>query len=301
MSATLRQLEYLLAVVETGSITEAAAHLHISQPTLSQQLKALEKTVGTPLLERTPRGAHLTPAGRAFLPGARHALAGADRATGAARAVAGMVHGQLHLATVLSVAIGVVPSVLAAWHRTHPHVDVVLHEYGDLDSFAASLTGATADVALGPLPDGWDGPHCPLGAEEFVAIVPPGDRLAGRRTVRLTEFADRRWVLYGPSHGLSAVVSQLCAEAAFTPSAAIRSTQTAALPRLVAAGLGVAVVPANILTPDFPGTVLRLNPRYRRPLDVFSRPAPHPLISEFLTIAQHSARLHPEHLAEPLT
>ncbi|MFI1255564.1 LysR family transcriptional regulator [Streptomyces netropsis] len=299
-AATLRQLEYLLAVVETGSITDAAAHLRVSQPTLSQQLKSLERTVGTSLLERTPRGAHLTPAGRAFLPGARHALSGAERATGAARAVAGMVHGELHLAAVLSVALGVLPSVLAAWHRQHPHIDVVLHEYANLDSFARAMTDATADVAIGPLPEGWDGPHHPLGAEEFVALAPPGDPLAKRKTVRLAELADRRWVQYGSSHGLAQSVEQLCAEAGFTPHAAIRSTQTAAVPRLVAAGLGVALVPANILTPDFPGTVLRLTPRRRRPLAVFTRTAPHPLIAEFVTTARHHARLMPEHLAGQL-
>ncbi|MEV0374452.1 LysR family transcriptional regulator [Streptomyces sp. NPDC050636] len=301
MSATtLRQLEYLLAVVETGSITDAAAHLRVSQPTLSQQLKSLERTVGTPLLERTPRGAHLTPAGRAFLPGARQALSGTERATGAARAVAGMVHGELHLAAVLSVALGVVPSVLAAWHRQHPHIDVVLHEYANLDSFARAMSDATADVAIGPLPENWDGLHHPLGAEEFVVLAPPGDPLAKRKTVRLAELADRRWVQYGSSHALAQAVEQLCAEAGFNPHAAIRSTQTASIPRLVAAGLGVGLVPANILTPDFPGTVLRLTPRRRRPLAVFTRAAPHPLISEFVTTAHHHARLMPEHLTGQL-
>ncbi|WP_331723586.1 MULTISPECIES: LysR family transcriptional regulator [unclassified Streptomyces] len=296
-AATLRQLEYLLAVVDHGSVTEAAAHLRVSQPTLSQQLKSLERGVGTLLLERTPRGVHLTPAGRAFLPGARHALAGARRATGAARAVAGMTHGELHLASVLSVTLGVLPSVLAAWHGHHPRVDVVLHEYADLDEFAAAMADATADVAIGPLPEGWTGPHHRLGAEEIVVIVPPGDPLRGRRTVRLSELAGRRWVQYDSAHGLAATVEQLCAQAGFTPSAAIRSRQTAAVPRLVAAGLGVAVVPANILTPDFPGTVLRLTPRQRRPLAAFTRPAPHPLVSEFLTVARDSARLLPDHLA----
>ncbi|WP_282793299.1 LysR family transcriptional regulator [Streptomyces sp. CC224B] len=294
---TLRQLEYLVAVVETGTITDAAARLRVSQPTLSQQLKSLERAVGTPLLERTPRGAHLTPAGRAFLPGARHALTGAERAAGAARAVADMVHGELHLAAVLSVALGVVPGVLAAWHRRHPRVDVVLHEYADLGSFARAVTDATADVALGPLPEGWEGPHHPLGAEEFVALVPPGDPLAGRLTVRLEELADRPWVQYGRHHALAATVEQLCAEAGFTPHAAIRSTQTAAVPRLVAAGLGAGLVPANVLTPDFPGTALRLVPRRRRPLAVFTRPGPHPLIAEFVTTAREHARLTPEHLA----
>ncbi|MFH9069108.1 LysR family transcriptional regulator [Streptomyces alboflavus] len=298
---TLRQLEYLLAVVETGSITDAAALLHVSQPTLSQQLKSLERTVGTPLLERTPRGAHLTPAGRAFLPGARHALSGAERATGAARAVADMVHGELHLAAVLSVALGVVPGVLAVWHRRHPRVDVVLHEYADLASFARALTDATADVAIGPLPDGWDGPHHPLGAEEFVVLVPPGDPLAGRKTVRLEQLAQRPWVQYGRTHALAATVEDLCTDAGFTPHAAIRSTQTAAVPRLVAAGLGVGLVPANVLTPDFPGTALRLTPRRRRALSVFTRPGPHPLIAELVTVAREHARLTPDHLAEQLS
>lgn len=115
--------------------------------------------------------------------------------------------------------------------------------------------------------------------------------------MRLSELAGRRWVQYDSAHGLAATVEQLCAQAGFTPSAAIRSRQTAAVPRLVAAGLGVAVVPANILTPDFPGTVLRLTPRQRRPLAAFTRPAPHPLVSEFLTVARDSARLLPDHLA----
>ncbi|MGF1425771.1 LysR family transcriptional regulator [Kitasatospora sp. LaBMicrA B282] len=297
---TLRQLEYLLAVAETGSISDAAALVHVSQPTLSQQLKALEKTVGTPLLERTPRGAHLTPAGRAFLPGARQAIEGAQRATGAARAVAGMVDGQLHLASMLSIALGVVPSVLAAWHARHPQVDVVLHEYDGLDSFATAMTEATADVAVGPLPDAWEGPHHALGAEEFVAILPPGDPLAGRTTVRPADLADRRWVQYKQTHALAGHVERICTEAGFTPNAVTRSTQTAAIPHLVAAGLGVAIVPANVLTPDFPGTVLRLTPRHRRRLAVFARPAPHPLIAEFLAVARTSARLHPAHLSDLL-
>ncbi|WP_051855027.1 LysR family transcriptional regulator substrate-binding protein [Streptomyces sp. NRRL B-1347] len=211
-----------------------------------------------------------------------------------------MVHGELHLAAVLSVALGVVPGVLAAWHREHPRVDVVLHEYADLASFARALTDATADVAIGPLPEGWEGPHHPLDAEEFVALVPPGDPLAGRVSVRLEQLAERPWVQYGPTHALSATVELLCSEAGFTPHAAIRSTRTAAVPRLVAAGVGVGLVPANALTPDFPGTALRLTPRRRRPLAVLTRPGPHPLIAEFVATTRRHARLTPDHLAERL-
>ncbi len=99
------------------------------------------------------------------------------------------------------------------------------------------------------------------------------------------------------SRSSSRCAALLRAEAGFTPHAAIRSTQTAAVPRLVAAGLGVGLVPSNILTSAFPGTVLCLAPRRHRPLAVFTRAAPHPLISEFVTTARHHAHLMPEHLA----
>lgn len=300
---TLRQLRYLVVTVEHGSVTEAASALGVAQPTLSQQLRALEDAVGTTLLERTPRGVVATPAGRALLPGARTTLGEAAAATARARAVAGLADGELHLATVLSVALGVVPSVLTAWHRAHPHVRVVLHEYADLSSFAAALepTGpVVADLGIGPLPRAWAGPSVEIGAEEFVVIVPPDDALAARRTVRLAELADRLWVHYGRGHGLADVVETACAEAGFAPEAAIRTMQTAALPPLVAAGLGVALVPANILTPDFPGAVLRLTPRRRRALSAFARPDPHPVVARFLEVAGASAAVVPPHLAQRL-
>src|SRR5437762_14388760 len=117
---SLRQLEYLVTVVDTGSFTRAAEQLHVTQPALSHQMRALERSLGGPLLERLPRAVRLTPMGRAMLPHARAALADAERARCAARQASGLEHGEMELATVYSVSLGVLPPALRAWRRAHP-------------------------------------------------------------------------------------------------------------------------------------------------------------------------------------
>ncbi|WP_279583108.1 LysR family transcriptional regulator [Fodinicola feengrottensis] len=108
---TLRQLEYLVAVVDEGSFTRAAELLHVTQPALSHQIRALEQSTGGFLLERLPRSVRLTPMGRAMLPHARAALADAGRARTAARQVAHLEQGELRLATLYSVSLGVLPQL----------------------------------------------------------------------------------------------------------------------------------------------------------------------------------------------
>src|ERR1700674_3852065 len=127
--ATLRQLEYLVTVTELGSFTAAAAVLHVSQPALSHQIAVLERAVGGRLLDRLPRSVRLTPAGRALLPHARAALLAATRADTAARQATGAEVGELHIAAVYSISIGVLPAALRAWRRRHPGVRIGLHEY----------------------------------------------------------------------------------------------------------------------------------------------------------------------------
>src|SRR5689334_14000451 len=124
--ATLRQFEYLVAVVDTGSFTRAAELLHVSQPALSHQVRVLERDAGGPLLERLPRAVRLTPMGRAMLPHARAALAVAQQARTAARRAAGLERGEIQVAAVYSVTLGVLPPVLRAWHRQRPEIRVRL-------------------------------------------------------------------------------------------------------------------------------------------------------------------------------
>ena len=113
---TLRQLEYLLAVAQTGSFTEAAARQHVSQPTLSQQIRALEAEVGGPLLDRSPGRAGLTPAGRALVGDARAAVTSAHRALDACRRALRSATELLTIATVRSLAAALLPATIKRWH-----------------------------------------------------------------------------------------------------------------------------------------------------------------------------------------
>src|SRR5882757_10936989 len=109
MSITLRQLEYFVAVVDEGSFTAAAQLLHVTQPGLSHQIQALERELGGPLLERLPRQVRLTPAGRTALPHARASLAHAERTSSSARRASGIETGELHIGTLFSISVGVMP------------------------------------------------------------------------------------------------------------------------------------------------------------------------------------------------
>lgn len=230
--ATLRQLEYLVTVVDTGSFTRAAELLHVSQPALSHQIRALERDSGGPLLERLPRAVRLTPMGRAMLPHARAALADAGRARSAARRAAGLEGGELQLAAVYSVTLGVLPPVLNVWHKTHPQIQVRLLEHRHAAELHDTMTAGDADLAIGPRPPSWDGLLRELGTEEFVVVVSADDPAAerGATRVRLETLAERGWVHYAAGNGLAEILDRACANAGFRPNVAVRTEQTAAAP-----------------------------------------------------------------------
>ncbi|WP_326564932.1 LysR family transcriptional regulator [Amycolatopsis rhabdoformis] len=286
---SLRQLEYLVTVVDTGSFTRAAEQLHVTQPALSHQVRALEQHVGGPLLERLPRAVRLTPMGRAMLPHARAALADAERARCAARQASGLMAGELLVATVYSVSLGVLPAALRVWRREHPAVDVQLFEHRHADELRDAMAAGEADVAIGPAPAGWEGPVTELGTEEFVVVLPADDEHRDT-TVDLATLAECAWVHYAPGHGLAEVLDAACAEAGFRPRAAVRTEQTATAPILAAAGLGPALVPANVLPPGFEGRVLRPAKPVRRVLTAYSRPEPDPLTRGFVEVLARHAR-----------
>ncbi|AXB44036.1 LysR family transcriptional regulator [Amycolatopsis albispora] len=279
--STLRRFEYLVAVVDEGSFTRAAERLHVTQPALSHQIRALEHDAGGALLERLPRAVRLTAMGRAMLPHARAALADAERAVCAARQAAGLEAAELRVATVYSVSLGVLPPVLREWSRRHPGVAITLFEHRHTGELREAMLAGQADLAVGPRPDGWEGPVRTLGEEDFVVVLAANDPAAQGKSVRLADLADRGWVHYAPENGLAEVLDQACAAAGFTPRAAIRAAQTAAVPLLAAAGLGPALVPSNVLPDDFAGAVRLPDPPVRRELTAYTRGTPDPVAEAF--------------------
>src|SRR3977135_696500 len=124
----VRQLACFVAVVEEGSFTRAARRIGITQPSLSQHIRALEQELDGAVLERLPRGVALTPAGRSPLPAARVAVRAVERGRQGARAALALESGELEVATVLSMAVGLLPRYIRVWHERYPDVGIRLHE-----------------------------------------------------------------------------------------------------------------------------------------------------------------------------
>lgn len=277
---TLRQLEYLVAIAETGSFTLAATRLHVSQPTLSQQIRTLELETGVQLIERLSRGVRLTPAGKAMYAEAQATLASARRALESSRRAAAQEPQLLTLATVRSLAAAVLPVTVKRWRERHPEMSVRMLEFASRVQVAAAVREGRADLGIGPLPDEWPGVRVELGWEQLVLVLPPSDPVA-RTTgdVRLQELATRDWVLYEAGHGLGDQALAACQAAGFEPQPAVQTASVEVAARLAAAGIGPALVPIK----NVPGDLLQ-NVRWIDPpvtwrvwaytiADTFSRPA----------------------------
>jgi DNA-binding transcriptional LysR family regulator len=287
---TLRQFEYLIAVAEEHSFTRAAERLLVSQPALSHQIKALEDDIGGPLLNRLPRTVEVTPLGEAFLPHAIAAVRGVEEATRAARAVGRLGEGELQVATLQSIALGIIPPAIHVWRHEHPQVRVRIREFAHIDLLVAGMLHGAADVAVGPTPFSWSGTSRSLGAEEFLVVLPFDDpELQAGESIDLRRLSDRPWVLYTLDFGLTAIVSAACSRAGFTPRAAARTHHTATAIELAAAGLGPALVPGNVIGPDFVRCTVRPNPPIRRELTAFTRHYVSPAASAFIeTLIEHA-------------
>lgn len=285
--ATLRQMEYLLATVEEGSFRRAADRMHVSQPSLSQQVRVLEAELGGELLERLPGGVRLTPAGKEFLPHADNAVNAANRALRSARAALELRGGELEISTVRSIAAGLLPDLIQRWRERLPGTSVRLQEFTHRKLAEDAVAAGRADMGIGPPPLGWAGPVTRLGWEELVVVLPADDGEAGAGPVRLDSLAEREWVMFDPDNGMSDLIVAACARASatpFTPRPAVLTSQVETAARLAAAGVGPTLVPANVVPAGLPGQVLSCEPPVGRELGVYARSELSGLAAAFLDL-----------------
>lgn len=262
--ATLRALECLVAVADTGSVGRAAAALRLSQPALSHQLAALERELGTPVVHRLGRGVRLTAAGQAAAEEARAALRAAEQAVRIGRRVGAGTDGALRIACAETMTAWLLVPVLRQWRSRRPGVVLDLAEHTSSDRMAALITAGEADLAVGPRPTATDEHVVLLGREEVVAVAPTGHPLADQDAVTLRELSKEPFVHYTPDNGLSGWVDELAArdQVLLNPVLRTRSPRTAA--QLAAAGMGVTIVPVSALAARPQGVVRPLAPPVRR-------------------------------------
>ncbi|WP_107771294.1 LysR family transcriptional regulator [Nocardioides sediminis] len=237
----IRDLEWLLAVAEHQHVTGTAAALGVSQPTLSRALARMERELGAALFVRAPGGVHLTPVGATVVAGAREVV---DRYAQLVTDVAGELDpetGVARLAFLDSMATSLVPRLLRDFHAEAPGVRVLLsqepaHEMED------DLARGAVDLAITSHPapgGGW----LVLQEERMVVVVPPTHRLAGRELLTLDELEGEELVTTPPGFGSRSLVDDLLREAGVGLAVSFESQDLGTVEGLVAAGLGVAIVP----------------------------------------------------------
>src|ERR1700760_3331308 len=209
--ASMRALECLVTIVEQESLTKAAALLHMSQPALSHQIAALERELGTPVLERLPRGVRPTAAGPAAAAEARVGPPAAQRAGLAARGAGAGTGGRIRIACAETMTVWVLVPVLRHWRRRHPDVELDLKEYTSADAMLDVLTAGGTDLVVGPRPTRAGEHTVLLGREEIVVVAADGHRFAGPDAVPLAELAAEPLVHYDPGNGFGVWVDQFAA------------------------------------------------------------------------------------------
>lgn len=287
-----RHLRYFVAVAEELSFTRAAERLHIAQPPLSIQIRALEAELGTVLLERSKRRVRLTAAGRTFLERARQLLDDAQRAGEETRRAAEGVRGRLRVAFTSSLPYSPVFSdVIRAYREARPDVDLQLAEMFTDEQFEA-LRRETLDLGLvrSPATDAPEDIHVRQIGEDRVSIVMPADHpLAAQTEVSMASLRDELFVTF-PAHGgtgLPRLLTKLARAAGFearvTQIAREATTQIA----LVSAGVGLALLPSPLEHVRLPRVCYRpvSDPEACFPLSVATRAGQDdPVVGGFLAV-----------------
>lgn len=295
-----RQLRYFVMVAEELSFTRAALRLHISQPPLSQQIQALERDLGVTLLERSKRKVALTEPGKVFLEQARQILAQADLARSRTTAVAAGHSGQLRLAYTLSVSFHpALPHTLLRHRQIAPGVDVQLREMNNAPQFAALLANEidVGFVRTEPrhLQDARKLRLRMLDREPLLLALPSSHPLATRDKVQMSEMADEAFVTQPREVAatLHDKLTTLAAAAGFQPHTVQQARQISGLLALVAAGLGIALVPATMRAVHLAGVsyVPLADPAAQMLLAVASRADDSsPVLAQFLSTVDEFAR-----------
>ncbi len=240
----LRQLEYFVAVARHRHFGRAADAAYVSQPALSQQVRRLEAELGVELLRRTSRGVELTPAGADLFTRAEAMLAEAAEARAAMDEHAGVVRGAVRVAATAADAVRL-PEELAAFHREHPRIRIALRHASVGEALELVRRGAVDLAVLSPAGDVTGLTVTPIHEEPLRLIVEPDDPLANASAVALGDLRGRPFVLAEPGSALRETVMAACQKHGFSPVPLLEVGDPATVRFLVAAGLGIALVPAS--------------------------------------------------------
>ena len=258
------KLALLRAVADEGNLTRAAATVGLQEPTASRWLAALSAELGTPVVVPDGRGIRLSRAGASLAAAAGRALS--ELAAGVRQAAdeADPERGQVVLAFLYTLGEQRVPGLLRAFRQEHPHVRFTLLQ-GSHEELLDHVRSGRADLAFSsPLPGPGEFAGLTLEQQELVVTVAAGHRLAARVWLRMAELADEAFVGTKAASGLRHATDELAQAAGFTPTLAFEGEEVDTLRGLVAAGLGVAVLPVAEPAPPQGDVEIPLRPKAAR-------------------------------------
>ena len=243
----LRQLRYLVALAEERHFTRAAMREHIAQPAISQQIRRLEQELGLTLVERSTRRVAITEAGELLVARARRILAQVEAARAELEGLRGVRSGHVTVGAMHTMGPIDVSLALAIFHQRHPGVELTVREQSS-EELAEMLRVDELDLAFLSVTERIEshglGLH-QLVSEELVAILPKDHRLSTRRRVRMAELADDEFIAYRPGARLRELLIAAGRQAGYEPRVKLESNESQRIRRLVARGLGVAILPRS--------------------------------------------------------
>ncbi len=294
----LRHLRYFLRVADEMHFGRAAERLGIAQAPLSQQIRQLEERLGARLFDRTTRSVRLTPAGEAFREHARAALGSVEDGVIAAQNAVGRNVGRLVIGTVFLGAYSLLPETIRRFLRRYPDVSIDIRILTTDEQIRAM---ADKSIHLGFVRP----PHNPVGlrlaklaSEGFVAVLERSHPLAAKPKLTLADLRDQPFLAFSSIVGVNYqnVMLQYCRRAGFEPRIVQEVSHTLAIVTLVAAGVGIGVIPAWVTQMPHSGVVYRPLPELPMVVDLtVAWPADSlsPFILDFVAIARDVAAQRP--------
>ena len=282
----IRQIEYVVGVVEEGGFTRAADALHVTQPALSEGIRRLEAELGLELFHRVGRRAVLSSAGEAFLEPARQVLRDLGVLRTSVAAVGGLTAGTLDLVALPTLAVDPLATLVGSFRHAHPDVVVRVDQPEDAAAVATLVRSGRSEIGLTELPVAEPGLAGRLLTEqELIVVLPPDSPLARRRRLTTADLASVPLVTSPPGTSTRGLIDAAFAAIDDAPLIAVETDQREAIVPLVVAGAGASVLPRPQAEAAalFGATTVPLSPRLVRSIGLIWRDGPvSPAASAFI-------------------
>lgn len=271
----LRQLQYFLKVARKQHVTQAAEELHVAQSAVSRQIHQLEEELGVHLFVQKGRNLQLTPVGRLFLSRVESFLTDLERSVQEIHEFLDPEMGEIRIGFPHTLGISLLPSVVADFRKQHPNVKFRLKQ-GTYSNLIRSVIQGDVDLAfISPFPEKHDLVTGELLlTEELYAVLPANHHLADHPSIKLEQLKDEAFVMFSEHYSLRSIVWDACRKAGFSPIIGFEGEETDTIRGLVAAGMGVSLLPEMALmeiSPLMPVKVRVSEPKVTRTIGLICR------------------------------